>query len=198
MKRFHQLLPIAAILLAPSAMATAQAATAGTPTTRVAVVFSAGHETDPRDRGRPVVLVAGALGVPPEVFREAFTHVHPAPAGTEPDPQQVRENKDALLSALGRYGVTNDRLDTVSNYYRYVRRRGELWPTKPATAYATVKDGVVVGYTVTNSGSGYSSPPTISVPGIPGATALAQLTFNRAFEKNGSVSAITVVSAKAK
>ncbi|NBQ65466.1 MAG: hypothetical protein EBT95_08050 [Verrucomicrobia bacterium] len=31
--------------------------------TRVPVVFSGGHETDPRDHGRPVVLIAGALGV---------------------------------------------------------------------------------------------------------------------------------------
>src|ERR1051325_7086572 len=80
--------------------------------TRVPVVFSGGHETDPRDHGRPVVLVAGALGVQPQVFRDAFSHVRPAPRGTEPDPRQVRENKAALMSALGRYGVTNDRLDT--------------------------------------------------------------------------------------
>lgn len=33
--------------------------------TRVPVVFSGGHETDPRDHGRPVVLIAGALGIPP-------------------------------------------------------------------------------------------------------------------------------------
>ena len=30
-------------------------------TTQVPLVFSGGHETDPRDHGRPVVLVAGAL-----------------------------------------------------------------------------------------------------------------------------------------
>ncbi len=92
--------------------------------TRVSVEISGGHETDRRDRGRPVILVASALGVPAKVFREAFSHVHPAPAGTRPDPEQVRANKDALLSALSKYDVTNDRLDTVSNYYRYVRRRG--------------------------------------------------------------------------
>jgi hypothetical protein len=39
---------------------------------KVPVTFSGGHETDPQDRGRPVVLVAGALGVKPEVFRKAF------------------------------------------------------------------------------------------------------------------------------
>ena len=121
--------------------------------TRVPVVFSGGHETDPRDRGRPVVLIAAALGVPSDVFREAFRHVRPAPAGTAPDPRQVRENKAALLDALGPYGITNKRLDTVSDYYRYVRRRGKLWPTKPASAYALVREGKIVSFVVTNGGA---------------------------------------------
>jgi hypothetical protein len=166
--------------------------------TQAPVVFVGGYETDPVDRGRPVVLVAGALGVPPDVFREAFRHVHPAPAGTEPDPQQVRDNKTALLSALGRYGVTNERLDTVSNYYRYVRNRNERWPANPATAYAILQDGAIVRYVVTSGGAGYSSPPTITVPGVPGATGQAQLTFNRSFDKNGAVSAIVIPSRKSK
>ena len=93
---------------------------------RVPVVFSEGHETEGVDRGRPVVLVAGALGVAPEVFREAFSHVRPAGAGERPEEGQVRENKTALMKALGKYGVTNDKLDAASNYYRYVRSRGEL------------------------------------------------------------------------
>jgi hypothetical protein len=160
--------------------------------TRVSVVFSGGHETDPRDRGRPVALIAAALGVAPEVFREAFGHVHPAPAGSEPEPAQVRQNKAALMAALGRYGVTNDYLDTVSNYYRYARSRGELWPTKPAVACALVTNGVVTGYEVTSGGSGYSSPPTVSVPGAKDATADVKLSFGKVLESNGAVSAITV------
>ena len=122
--------------------------------THVPVVFSGGHDTDPRDRGRPVVLVASALGVPPEVFREAFTHVHPAPAGSRPTPEEARQNKAALMSALAPCGVTNERLDTVSNNYRYVRSQGQLWPTHPATAYALVRHGVVTGYVVTEGGPG--------------------------------------------
>jgi hypothetical protein len=164
--------------------------------TRVPVVFSGGHETDPRDRGRPVVLIAGALGVPTDVFREAFTHVRPAPAGTEPDPRQVHDNKDALLSALDRYGVTNRRLDTVSDYYRYVRRRGELWPTKPAKAYAVVESGQVTKFVITSGGSGYSSPPTVTVPNVQGGEAKVKLSFGKLLEKNGSVAAITLLSAR--
>jgi len=163
---------------------------------RVPIVFSGGHETEPKDRGRPVVLVAAALGVPSTVFREAFTHVHPAPAGTEPNPQDVRDNKRALLDALGRYGVTNDRLDTVSNYYRYVRRRNALWPTTPAVGYALVKNGAITGYVVTSGGSGYSSPPMVTVAGFPGATGKAQVAFSPVFEKNGAVSAIVSVPAQ--
>ncbi|MEI8283231.1 MAG: hypothetical protein WCG75_12560, partial [Armatimonadota bacterium] len=47
-----------------------------------------GHGTAEVDHGRPVILVAGGLGVPPQIFREAFSHVKPAPAGQEPDPEQ--------------------------------------------------------------------------------------------------------------
>jgi hypothetical protein len=156
------------------------------------VVFTGGHETDPRDHGRPVNLIAFALGVDPGVFREAFSHVHPAPAGTEPDPEQVRQNKDALMNALSQFKVTNERLDTVSNYYRYNRSRGELWKTRPAVAHALVKNGVITRYEVTDGGAGYSSPPTVSVPSVPGAVGRAQISFSVVLEQNGYVSAIKV------
>ena len=74
------------------------------------------------------------LGVPAEVFREAFTHVKPAPAGEQPDPEQVQRNKRALLDALGKYGVNNDRLDEVSNMYRYRPGDENLWRHSDAIA----------------------------------------------------------------
>jgi hypothetical protein len=161
--------------------------------TRVPVKFSGGHETDRRDRGRPVVLIAAGLGVSPDVFRDTFSHVRPAPAGTRPDPDQVRRNKEALMDALGPHGVTNDRLDEVSNYYRYVRSRGEMWRTKPAAAYAEVKDGKIVRFVVTKGGAGYSSPPTVSVPGFD-VPAKVELSFGKKLETNGAVKAITLAS----
>lgn len=188
--------PLAACSLLFALASATHAAPVAVPN-RVPVVFSGGHDTDPRDRGRPVVLIAAALGVPPEVFREAFRHVHPAPAGQPPDPQEVRRNKEALLSALAPYGVTNERLDAVSNYYRYVRSRGEHWPTTPAVAYAVRKNGVITGYVVTSGGSGYSSAPTVTIPGVPGAFAQAELSFSKTFETNGAVSAISVLPPKA-
>ncbi|HEY2882053.1 MAG TPA: hypothetical protein VGJ15_06455 [Pirellulales bacterium] len=166
--------------------------------TRVAVEFAGGHDTDPQDKGRPVVLVAGGLGVKPEVFREAFSHVKPAPAGTEPDPEQVRKNKAALMDALSKFGITNDRLDTVSNYYRYVRSRGELWTIKPARAYALVKDGAVIGFEIENGGAGYSSPPTVGVPKIKMASPKVELAFSKELEKNGAVASISLSSEKDK
>jgi len=159
---------------------------------QVPLVFSGGHETDPHDRGRPVALIAGALGVPAEVFREAFSHVHPAPAGTEPDPDQVRRNKEALMAALGPYGITNERLDAVSNRYRYNRSRGEMWPTQAATGYAVVENGAVVSCVVTAGGSGYSSPPAVAAPGFKEIGATAQLSWSKNFDENGAVSAITL------
>jgi hypothetical protein len=158
--------------------------------TRVPVVFSGGHETDPRDHGRPVVLIAGALGVPPEVFRNAFSRVHPANPEKGPVPAEAQANKAALLATLGKYGVTNERLDQVSDYYRYVASRNELWPTQPAVAYAMVQNGKIVCYEIVNGGSGYSSNPTITVPGLPGY-AVTELAYGKNFEKNGSIRSIT-------
>jgi hypothetical protein len=159
---------------------------------RVPIVFSGGHETDPKDRGRPVVLIAAALGVAPDVFREAFSRVHPAPPGNEPEPGQVRQNKAALMSALGKYGVTNERLDEVSNYYRYVQSRGELWTNKPAEANAVVKDGVVIGFEIVSAGSGYSSPPTVTVPSVKEAAGVVKISFGKDLKTNGSIVSIAV------
>jgi hypothetical protein len=158
----------------------------------VPVVFSDGHDTDPRDRGRPVILIAAALNVPADVFREAFTHVHPAGPGQSPQEAQVRANKAALMAALGPLGVTDDRLNEVSNYYRYSRSRGEMWRNRPAAAYAVVKDGVITAFVVTDGGAGYSSPPTVTVPGVKDVPAKVQLSYGTDFDKNGSVTAIVV------
>jgi hypothetical protein len=184
---------IAVALLATSLTTFAPAAGQPADVTRVPVVFSGGHETDGRDNGRPVVLVAGALGVTPEVFRDAFSRVRPAgPGRGGPTESEARQNKSVLMAALGKYGITNDRLDTVSNYYRYVRSRGELWPTKAATAVALVKNGTVIGYEVTSGGSGYSSAPTVTVPNLNGPAPTVKLAFGKDFAKNGAVAAITV------
>ena len=165
--------------------------------TRVPVVFSGGHDTDPRDGGRPVILVASALGVPPEVFRETFTHVHPAgPGSGGPTPDEARANKRALLDGLAKYGVTNDRLDEVSNYYRYMKSQGQMWKIKPAQANALVKNGVVTGYEIVDGGAGYSTPPTVSVPGVKDAAGTVSLSFGTDLATNGAVSAIAAAPAK--
>ena len=43
--------------------------------TKVPLVFQGGHDTDPRDHGRPVVLVAGAKAAPSADPAQAFTDV---------------------------------------------------------------------------------------------------------------------------
>ena len=193
MKRFA-LFCAALTLIGPTTRA-ADAAPGGV--TKVPVVFTGGHDTDPRDHGRPVVLVAGALGVAPEVFRDAFSRVHPAgPDSGGPTGDEARANKAALMSVLAKYGITNDRLDTVSNRYRYVRSHGEMWPAKDAAANAIVQNGVVTGYEIVSGGYGYSSAPTASVPNVKAAPAKVELSFGKDFEANGSVSKIAVTSEK--
>lgn len=180
------------VLLGPATLAQSNSASGGV--TRVPVVFSGGHDTDSRDRGRPVVLVASALGVKPEVFREAFSGVRPAgPGSGGPTREEAHANKAVLMSALGKYGITNERLDEVSNYYRYPPGSRELWRNKPAVANALVKNGVVTGFEVVDAGAGYTTPPTVSVPGVAAVTAKVELSFGKKLERNGSISAITIV-----
>jgi hypothetical protein len=158
---------------------------------RLAVTFAGGHDTDPRDGGRPVALVAAGLGVPDDVFRQTFANVRPAAGGREPEPDQVRKNKAALMQGLSKYGVTNDRLDEVSNYYRYAGFRGQTWRSRPAAAFATVRDGKLTGLTVTDAGAGYTTPPTVTVEGRPDLTAAAALAFGKDLATNGSVRSLT-------
>lgn len=158
----------------------------------VSVRIIGGFETDSRDNGRPVVLIASALGVPPEVFRDAFSQVTPAGAGEQPDPRQVDKNKQALLQKLGPYGITNARLDEVSNHYRYNGSAGEHWPTVQATATPVVVDGKVTGFTITNAGAGYSSTPKVEVIGAGQVNAKATVTYTNDFRTNGSVTSIDV------
>ena len=160
---------------------------------RLPVVISGGHETDPRDHGRPVVLVAGGLGVSPEVFRDAFSRVHPVAAGSYPEQERAQQNKAVLLSALANYGITNQKLDAVSDVYRYNPGSGHLWPTKPAVLIALVESGVVISYQVVDGGAGYSSQPVLSVPGARSGHASVNLSFCQDLSKNGSIASVTLL-----
>ena len=157
----------------------------------VPVVISGGHETDPRDQGRPVVLVAGGLGVTPEIFRDAFSRVHPVAPGSYPDQGRAQQNKSVLLSALGKYGITNEKLDSVSDYYRYQPGTGQFWPTKEAVITAFVQNGMVTSFEISDGGSGYSSQPSISVPGAKCRPVKANLCYGQDLRKNGSVGSLT-------
>ncbi len=160
---------------------------------RVPVTLSGGHETEKVDHGRPVKLIAAALGVKDQVFRDAFSNVHPAQPGSGgPTETEARANKAVLMKALAPYGITNERLDEVSNYYRYRPGGNRLWRHQDATAVALVKDGKVIGYEVTDGGSGYTSPPTVSVPGIQNTPAKVELAYGKDFKTNGSITAITL------
>lgn len=158
----------------------------------VPVTFSGGHEIGRNDFGRPVVLIAAALNVKPEVFREAFSGVTPA-KGRGPSGDEARKNKAALMKVLSPHGVTNERLDEVSNYYRYQPQRNELWPTTAAKAHAVVEDGKIKRIVVTSPGAGYCSPPQVKVEGIEGAEFKVKLDVGKDLKKNGGIGAVEVV-----
>ena len=100
------------------------------------------------------------------------------------------------MGALSKYGVTNERLDEVSNHYRYRREQGEMWPTRAAQAYAVVANGKIVRFEIVEGGEGYSSAPTIRVPGYADSGALATLGFDRRFDTNGSIRSIALASGR--
>ncbi len=164
--------------------------------TKVPVTFSGGHDTNRKDGGRPVGLIAAALGVKTEVFREAFSGVTPA-KGRGPTGEEARKNKAALMKVLQPHGITNDRLDEVSNYYRYQPQRGELWTNKAAKAHAVVVDGKVKEIVVTEPGAGYSTSPKATVQGVDGIELEVTLSFGKDLKTNGSVSGIEVAKPKA-
>lgn len=159
------------------------------------VKFTGGHEIGKNDFGRPVPLIAAALGVEPDVFREAFSGVTPA-HGRGPTGDEARKNKAALMRVLAPHGITNERLDQVSDYYRYRPQNGELWRTTEAEAHAIVENGEVKQIVITNPGSGYSSPPTATIPSLNNQQLEVILGFSKDFKKNGAVSKIELEASR--
>jgi hypothetical protein len=165
---------------------------------RVAVVFDGGHDTDRADHGRPVALIAAALKVPDAVFRETFTHVRPAgPASNGPTDAEARQNKAALLAGLSPYGVTDDRLNEVSNYYRYMRRNpGDLWQHRDATAFAVVNAQTkILRFDLVDAGAGYTTAPNARVDGLPDLAVTVKLVFGTDLATNGSIQSLAVAGA---
>jgi hypothetical protein len=165
--------------------------------TKVPVTFSGGHEIAKSDFGRPIPLMAAALGVKPEVFREAFSGVTPA-KGRGPSGDEARKNKQALMKVLSPHGVTNERMDEVANYYRFRPQNNELWPTVAAKAEAIIENGKIKKIVVTEPGAGYCSPPDMKVEGFPNADLKATLKFSKDLKKNGGIEAIEVAPEKTK
>ena len=155
------------------------------------VTFTGGHEIGKADHGRPCVLIAAGLGVETDVFRKAFSGVTPA-KGRGPSGAEARQNKVALLRVLGPHGVTNERLDEVSNYYRFRPQDDEIWTHKAARAHAVVANGRAVKVVVTEPGSGYTTPPRLSIPGVEPAEFVVKLHFDKRLDRNGSIESIEV------
>jgi hypothetical protein len=156
----------------------------------VAVSITGGLQTVAGDNGRPIVLVAGLLGVDPAVFRTAFSGVTPADPDVGPTRTEAQQNKAALLSVLAPYGITNAELDSASNTYRYNGAAAQTWPHTSATAVAIVANGKVTQIRVVSGGSGYTSAPTVTLSN--GQTATATLHYGKDAATNGSIVAINL------
>lgn len=156
------------------------------------VVVQGGFQTDRRDGGRPVALIAAALAVEESVFRDAFSKVRPARGGA-PSSAKVHQNKQVLMDALSPQGVTNDRLDEVSNYYRYRPQDGEMWPVQEAKLVAKIQGDQVVSVKIIEPGSGYLTAPEVVVAGHPELNFKATLKFSKDLATNGSIGSVEMV-----
>jgi hypothetical protein len=156
----------------------------------VSVTITGGYETVASDGGRPTILIASALGIPQTTFQLAFSGVTPAKGG-QPTTSEELANKAALLRVLSPLGITNDRLDEVSDYYRYLESSGQVWTRVAAEATATVVNGTVTKITITKAGSGYSSVPVITVVGSTSKLSAA-ISYSTDFTTNGRISAINI------
>lgn len=97
------------------------------------------------------------------------------------------------MKVLKPHGITNDRLDEVSNYYRYRPQNGEMWPIAAAKAHAVIEGGKIKQIVVTDGGSGYSSTPTVTIPGMKDAQVKVSLKYGSDFKKNGTIDSIDLV-----
>jgi hypothetical protein len=186
----RQHIPVVAVSVALLALVVGIAAViAAAPENEIPLEFSGGHEIGADDFGRPVVLIAAALGVRNEQFREAFSGVIPA-KGRKPSQEEASKNKAALMRVLAPLGVTNERLDEVSDYYRYQPQKGELWRTTSAKGYALVEQGKVSKIVITQPGAGYNSPPMVRIRGMEGVRLRAELSFSKDLTKNGAVQSV--------
>lgn len=95
---------------------------------------------------------------------------------------------------FGAHGITNDRLDEVSNFYRYRPEDGELWRHAPARAKAIIEDGRVTGFRITSSGSGYTTPPRVTVAGHEDLRVEATLGFSTDLRENGRVTELKIIA----
>lgn len=96
------------------------------------------------------------------------------------------------MKVLETLGVTNQRLDEVSNYYRYQPQRGQLWNTTPAKVHAVVEAGKVKRIVVTDPGSGFSSPPKATITGMEQVGLKVTIQFSKELKANESISAVEV------
>jgi hypothetical protein len=156
------------------------------------VIIEDGYLTEEIDKGRPVRLIAAALKVTPEVFRDAFSNVRPERGGGKPSPTRARENKSVLLAALGKYRVTNERLDEVSDFYRYRPGTDELWKHKPAVIEAIIVDNQVIELKIVQPGAGYSSEPNITIVGYENVKVKSTLEFTTDLKTNGRIASLTI------
>jgi len=151
-----------------------------------------GYQTDPRDGGRPVGLIASALEVDGQVFRDAFSEVRPAKGGP-PSEASKRANKKVLMDALSPLGVTDERLNEVSNFYRYRPEAGETWTIQAAKINAVIEDHQVTDLVIEDPGFGYLSEPQVSVVGYPDLQVRVALAFDRDLRRNGRIESVELV-----
>ena len=100
------------------------------------------------------------------------------------------------MKVLAPLKVTNDRMDEVANYYRFRPQKGELWPTKPAEAYAVIDSGKIKEIVVTEPGSGYNTPPKATIDGFKNIRLESKIKYDKDLKKNGGIESVEIAADK--
>ncbi|NQZ84340.1 MAG: hypothetical protein HRU03_01360 [Nanoarchaeales archaeon] len=158
----------------------------------ILIDINGGYELDLEDKGRPTKLISEGLGISQEQFQYAFSFVTPAGAGRSPTKEEEEKNKIALMNVLEPLGISNDKLDEVSNYYRYRTEVNKKWRHVEAELYAVIIDGVVVSVEITNKGAGYTSKPSLSIEGFEDVELVPVISFSTHLESNGELSEVII------
>jgi len=147
----------------------------------VMVTVSGGHEIPDTDKGQPLELIGGLLGITGAQARDSFYYPFPKDGN-------LNDWNALFLEQLEYYGLRVDELDIA--LIRYLPTTEGVWNYTHADLRAIIENNVVVGFEIIDGGRGYTSQPTITVEGYDDVGVEMTISYTKDFETNGAITDI--------